>query len=116
MSPTPADDFYALNIGNILGGKFPERFDEAVKQLISNMRDPNTPADSKRKITFEFTFAPTEDRQTAAVLLTVKLKLASLEGVAGTIYVSKAEGTLKAYTRDLRQEVMFDEKAASTKQ
>lgn len=107
----PNDEFYELNVGNILGGKFPERFDKAIKQLIDNMRDPNTPADAARKITFEFTVKPTEDRQTAAVMLTTKLKLASMESVAGTIYVSKAEGSLKAYTRDLRQEVMFQETA-----
>jgi hypothetical protein len=112
----PNDEFYELNIGNILGGKFPERFAKAVQQLVDNMRDPNTPADATRKITFDFTFKPTEDRQTAAVMLTTKLKLASLEGVAGTIYVSKAEGSLKAYTRDIRQEIMFDENAAGAKQ
>lgn len=116
MSPSPNDEFYALNIGNILGGKFPERFDEAIRQVIQNMRDINTPADTKRKITFDFTFSPTEDRQTAAVMLTVKLKLASLEGVAGTIYVSKADGALKAYTRDIRQEQMFEEPKSSAKQ
>jgi hypothetical protein len=109
----PQDEFYELNVGNILGGKFPERFQKAVQQLIDNMRDPNTPADASRKISFEFTFKPTEDRQTAAVMLETKMKLASMEGVAGTIYVSKAEGTLKAYTRDIRQEVMFEEVAAS---
>lgn len=109
----PQDEFYELNVGNILGGKFPERFQKAVQQLIDNMRDPNTPADASRKITFEFTFRPTEDRQTAAVMLETKMKLASMEGVAGTIYVSKAEGSLKAYTRDVRQEMMFDEKVAS---
>lgn len=112
----PNDEFYELNVGNILGGKFPERFNKAVQQLIDNMRDPNTPADATRKITFEFTFKPTDDRQTAAVMLETKMKLASLEGVAGTIYVSKAEGTLKAYTRDIRQEIMFDERQAGTKQ
>lgn len=112
----PNDEFYELNVGNILGGKFPERFNKAVQQLIDNMRDPNTPADSKRKITFEFTFKPTDDRQTAAVLLTTTLKLASMEPCAGTVYVSKAEGSLKAYTRDIRQEIMFDESAAGAKQ
>lgn len=112
----PNDEFYELNVGNILGGKFPERFNKAVQQLIDNMRDPNTPADARRKITFEFTFDPTDDRQTAAVMLTAKLKLASMEPCAGTVYVSKAEGSLKAYTRDIRQEIMFDEKAATTKQ
>lgn len=112
----PNDEFYELNVGNILGGKFPERFNKAIQQLIDNMRDPNTPADATRKITFDFTFKPTDDRQTAAVLLTTKLKLASMEPCAGTVYVSKAEGSLKAYTRDLRQEIMFDEKAAGAKQ
>lgn len=113
----PGDEFFELNVGNILGGKFPERFGKAIQQLIDNMRDPNTPADATRKITFEFTFKPTEDRQTAAVTLETKLKLASLEGISGTVYVSKAEGTLKAYTRDIRQEILFDEsKSSGTKQ
>jgi hypothetical protein len=112
----PNDEFFELNVGNILGGKFPELFNKAIQQLIDNMRDVNTPADSTRKISFEFTFKPTDDRQTAAVLLSTKLKLASMEPCAGTVYVSKAEGTLKAYTRDIRQEILFDEKAATTKQ
>ncbi len=104
----PQDEFYKLNIGNILDGKFPERFDKAINQLIDNMRDPNTPADATRKITFEFTVKPTDDRATAAVSLTTKLKLASMESVAGTIYVSKAEGSLQAYTRNVAQEMLFD--------
>lgn len=111
----PNDEFYELNVGNILGGKFPELFNKAIQQLIDNMRDVNTPADSVRKIKFEFTFKPTDDRQTAAVLLATTLKLASMEPCAGTVYVSKAEGSLKAYTRDIRQEIMFDEKAAGQK-
>lgn len=113
----PNDEFYELNVGNILGGKFPERFDKAIQQLIDNMRDVNTPADAKRKITFELTFSPTDDRQTAAVSLTTKLKLASMEPCAGTVYVSRADkGVLKAYSRDIRQEIMFDESKAGAKQ
>ena len=49
-------------------------------------------------------------------MLETKLNLASMEGVAGTVYVSKAEGALKAYTRDLRQEILFDETKAGAKQ
>lgn len=112
----PNDEYLELNIGNILDGKFPELFNKAVQQMIDNMRDVNTPADATRKISFEFTFRPTTDRQTAAVLLATKLKLASMEPCAGTLYVSKAHGSLKAYTRDLRQDVMFDESAAASKQ
>lgn len=104
----PQDEYFELNIGNILQGKFPERFEKAFQQVIENMRDVNTPADAKRKVAFVFTLQPSEDRASATVVLDTKLTLASLEHVAGTIYVSRAEGTLKAYTRDIRQEILFD--------
>lgn len=103
----PTDEFYELNVGNVMDGKFPERFGRAFQQVIENMRDPNTPADAVRKITFEFIVKPSEDRSVAAILLKTNLKLASLEAIAGTMYVSKADGALKAYTRDIRQEVLW---------
>ena len=73
------------------------------------MRDPNTPAEATRKVTFEFTIEPNSDRSVGELTLKTPLKLAGLEPVSGTLYVSKANGKLMAYSRDIRQEVLWDQ-------
>lgn len=107
----PNDELYELNVGNILGGKFPDIFARAFQQLIANMRDPNTPAEAVRKVTFEFTIEPNSDRSVGDITLKTPLKLAGIESITGTLYVSQAGGKLQAYCRDLRQEVLWDKTA-----
>lgn len=105
----PNDELYELNVGNILGGRFPEIFAKAFSQVIENMRDPNTPAEATRKVTFEFTIEPNSDRSVGELTLKTPIKLAGIEPISGTLYVSKANGKLQAYCRDIRQEVLWDQ-------
>jgi hypothetical protein len=106
-----------LTLDNICNGAVPERFLRALNTILRNIRDPNTPATGKRKMTLEFTFAPHNDRSGAEVEFGIKEKLAGDETVTGNIYMAQPPGgELRAYPRDPRQEVLFGSHDAGTKQ
>lgn len=105
-----------LTLENICGGAVPEVFRRSLDIVLRNIRDPNTDAEMKRKMSLEFTFAPHADRAGADVVLVVKEKLASLVTVKGAMYVSQKSGELAAYPRDPRQEVLFQDEPDTTKQ
>lgn len=96
-----------LTLENICAGAVPEVFARSLKQLLKNIRDPNTDPEMKRTLTLEFQFKPHSDRSGADVVLTVKEKLASLVAVKGAMYVTSKGGELAAFPRDPRQEMLF---------
>src|SRR5262249_28958580 len=93
----------------ICKGAVPEIFAHELAKVISNIADPNTSATKPRKVTMEFTFAPFPDRSGASVALSCKATLGALDasGVTGSIYLAKREGKYAAFSRDLRQEMLF---------
>jgi hypothetical protein len=106
-----------LTLDNIVEGRLPEVWNKRVlPPLLKNIRDPNTAADQKRTITLEFTFSPHADRCSADVTIGVKEKLASIEPLKGSIYISSMGGELNAYPRDPRQEVLFEENDDASQQ
>ena len=96
-----------LGIGNICSGAVAEVFEHELAEVLKNINDPNTPADAKRKIVLEFEFSPFPDRSGANVLLVCKGKLASIDGVAGSVFFAKHGALVKAYAHDPRQEHLF---------
>jgi hypothetical protein len=105
-----------LNIGNICNGAVPQLFDREVREVLENIADVNTPADSKRKITLEFTFAPTPDRKSAVVSVSCKSKTSGAEDQAGTIFFRKKLGKIEAFAEDPRQDALFAREKAITPQ
>lgn len=97
-----------LTLDNICGGAVPERFHRAMQQIVKNMRDMNVPVKAKREIDMKFTFEPHADRCGGEVTVRVKQTLGGDEEVKGNIYMGQAQGgELKAYPRDIRQELLF---------
>lgn len=96
-----------LNIGNICGGAAPELFQHEVERMLKNVADLNTNPEAKRSITMEFVFKPSPDRKSAVVTLTCKVKHAGINAVAGSVFMSTAAGTVRAFTEDPRQSKLF---------
>ena len=105
-------DAKELDLLTICKGTVPEIFAHEMHKVISNIADPNTSAKKPRKVTMEFTFMPFPDRSGASVDLSCKATLGNLDasGVSGSIYIAKRDGKYTAFSRDLRQELLFDDR------
>ena len=102
------------NIGNICGGAVPELFEHEVTRLLKNVSDLNTDPEAKRSITMEFQFKPSPDRKSAVVKLTCKSKLAGVNSVAGSLFMSSTQGEIRAFTEDPRQTKLFEAAPTAT--
>ena len=59
----------ALNIDleNLAGGELAEKFEDAMKKVVANMMDPNTPYKNKRKISINLSLEQNENRDDVAI-------------------------------------------------
>lgn len=105
-----------LNIGNICGGAVPEVFERELREILANISDPNTPANAKRSIVFEFKFEPSSSREVAEVTFLCKSKLAPVTSVTGNIFLSRRTGKVRAFANDPRQEALFAEEKPESPQ
>lgn len=71
----------ALDLKNIAGGALQEKVDAAMRKILDNMQDPNTPWKAKRGITIKIAFTQNEERDDASVDLSVDTKLAPVSPV-----------------------------------
>ena len=102
--PPPKADLVTLCNGAAL-----ELFESALAQVNANIKDPNTSATKKRKITISFEMTPYVDRSGANIVVNVESKLSSHNGVNGSMFIHKTGQQFEAYTQDTRQMAMFDE-------
>lgn len=98
-----------LSLTTICKGALPEIFHHELQKVLNNMADINTHPTKPRKIQIEITFAPFADRSGASTAISCKAVIASLDasGATGSIYLAKREGRYAAFSRDLRQEMLF---------
>lgn len=77
----------ALNVGleMLAGGELKEKYDDAMKKVLANLMDPNTPYKNKRKINIELTFEQNEERNDVAIGVNVKTTLSPVKA-AGDPY------------------------------
>jgi len=106
-----------VSLLNLNKGAALERFDHELLRAITNIKDVNTDAKSKRKIVLEVVLAPYPDRTGVNVTLRCTSKLAALNDVTGgSMFIAQQDGALAAFTHDLRQEPLFpDPEPATTK-
>jgi hypothetical protein len=83
---------HVVTLESLDGGAAMELFDLELKRVVENVFDLNTIAKTKRKISLEVVFAPTEDRASAQVFIDVKAKLAGQRGSATQVYFGKVDG------------------------
>lgn len=81
----------ALNIDleNIAGGELAEKFEDAMKKVVENMLDPNTPYKNKRKITVELTFEQNEDRNDVVISAVVKTTTSPVKAATTRMAIGK---------------------------
>lgn len=65
-----------LDLKNIAGGALQEKVDAAMRRILDNMHDSNTPWKAKRQIIIKIAFTQNEERDDTAVDLSVDTKTA----------------------------------------
>ncbi|KHO32668.1 replication terminator protein, partial [Clostridium tetani] len=68
-------------------GALAERMDQALKEVLENIADPNTDYKTKRKLTLEMKFVTGEDRELTEVEIIAKTKLAPKSSVSTKIII-----------------------------
>jgi len=103
-------DAEEMTLLTISKGSLPEIFAVELAKVIANMADLNTKATAPRKITISITFKPFADRSGVEIDAECDCKLAKLDtsGAKSTAFLAKRNGKFALFTRDLRQELLFD--------
>jgi hypothetical protein len=99
-------DLKVVALDTLGGGVALELFDRALAEVLKNIDDPNTKATSPRKIIVEVRFTPTEDRESAQVLVIVSSKLESVKPAAMSVFLGRERNKLVAYSRDPLQQTL----------
>jgi hypothetical protein len=106
-----------LTLETIGNGVVPELFALELNNVIMNIDDPNTDPSKVRKINISLTFAPSEDRATAAVKVAVKSSLVGVMETTSSVYLGQKNGVLGAFVSDPGQsEIDFDNVTTMTKE
>ena len=106
-------DAHEINLLTICKGGIPEFFQNAVMKIWADIADPNTSVKSVRRLKLEFTFTPYPDRSGMMIgIEPIDPKLGKIDTSEFTCaaFLAKHDGKIRAYTRDLRQELLFDDK------
>lgn len=105
-------DAQEIDLLSICRGATREIFARELTRIAANIADVNTSAKKPRSITLVFTFTPHPDRSGASVGVTCKTALGDLDASAatGSVYLAKRNGTYTLFSRDLRQELLFDDR------
>ena len=78
-----------INLEKFAGGALAEKFNIALKEVLENISDPNTEFKTKRKLTLEFEFLASEDRELSIVAIAAKTKLAPTKSIATKILIDR---------------------------
>lgn len=97
----------SITITTICNGGVGEVFERELREVLANIADPNTAAESARGITLKFVFKPHEDRSGAHVSFTCKSSLQPVRIAKSQMFLSRHSGQLRAYAADHRQVAMF---------
>lgn len=99
------------DLHSIGAGAATELFAAELKRVLENIRDANTEAEGKRKITLTFLFKPNADREVVATLISASSTLATSKPVSETLWVGRKDGevvgtVVHAVDEDPRQGVL----------
>lgn len=94
-----------LDLQNIAGGALQEKADEAMRKVLENMQDPNTPWKVKRQITIKIAFTQNEERDDTAVDLSVETKLAPVSPVRTRMAIGRDLKDGKTYAEEYGRQI-----------
>lgn len=97
----------SIMLGTICDGAVEERFAEKLALVLANIEDPNTLAKTTRSIVVTLTFSPGEERDAAAIGLSVEAKLAPTRPVASVVFLGRRHGLPTAIESNPKQQALF---------
>lgn len=78
-----------VELSELANGAIQEKLDHALKDVMTNILDPNTEAKKKRKITITLTMEPGENRDTLTLDAQVKATLVPEDSATTTVLVGR---------------------------
>lgn len=107
-------EYTEATIATLANGTLDERFQVAMRDLIANVQDLNTPAKAKRSIRMTVEVKPSNDRDSAQVLIGVETKLAPMQPQETTLHFVRnpANGKFSALASGYNQDNLFDAASA----
>ena len=101
-----------LDLKEVAGGALQEKVDDAMRRVLDNMQDPNTPWKVKRHITVKIAFTQNEERDDASMEMSVDTKLASVSPVKTRVAIGRdlrnGEVYAQEYGRQIRGQMSLD--------
>ena len=76
-----------INLLEMMDGAVGERVSYELSKIMQNCKDLNTEPKKARTLTVEFSIVPTENRDSAAVRVSVKSKLAPVKALDSTLLI-----------------------------
>ena len=94
-----------LNLNEIAEGALQEKINAAMRKVLENMQDPNTPYKVKRGITVKLGFTQTESRGDAVVDVSVETKLAPASPIQTMMAIGKDLKSGEVYAEEYGKQV-----------
>jgi len=105
------DKLSEVTLTTLAGGGAVELFEHEFKKVLANILDPNTDAESKRSVTLEVVIEPHESRESGAIVVKVKSKLAFPRPLGSLVHFGEHQGRPVAVGFDPRQHDAFHNEA-----
>lgn len=105
--PSKGGDFYGEHhfIERFCGGSLLEKANTALKVVLENMQDPNTPWKKSRELNIKLTFSQNESRDDMAVDVSVTSKIAPVTAIQTRMAVGKDLRTGQVYAEEYGKQV-----------
>ena len=94
-----------LNLNEIADGALQEKLNAAMRKVLENMQDPNTPYKVKRGITVKLGSTQTESRNDAVVDVSVETKLAPASPIQTMMSIGKDLRNGEVYAEEYGKQV-----------
>ena len=94
-----------LNLNEIADGALQEKINAAMRKVLENMQDPNTPYKVKRGITVKLGFTQTESRGDAVVDVSVETNLAPASPLQTMMSIGKDLRSGEVYAEEYGKQV-----------
>ncbi len=101
-------NYEKLSLSNVCNGSAEELFNEELKRVLTNIKDPSTDAEKARTITLTFKFTPLKDRSSATVSCTCKSVVTPVSPVVAPIVISGEGLAVQGYHANIEQGALFE--------
>lgn len=94
-----------ISLNDFCGGSLLEKANTALKVVLENMQDPNTPWKKSRELNIKLTFSQNESRDDMAVDVSVTSKIAPVTAIQTRMAVGKDLRTGQVYAEEYGKQV-----------